>query len=96
MFSRILLQFPSFLPSTSSLRSKTIFALSSGSLPSAVAIIRITGDKSEEALKFLTRKKDFKPREMFYAKIYDENENLLDRAMAVMLHGRSRNFRRVF
>uniref|UniRef100_A0AC35GHT8 TrmE-type G domain-containing protein n=1 Tax=Panagrolaimus sp. PS1159 TaxID=55785 RepID=A0AC35GHT8_9BILA len=98
-FKSILLQSS---PSTSSFSRRfqsttTIFALSSGSLPSGVAIIRISGPKSFEALKKLTRqKKDeyFTPKKLFYTKIYDISETLkdgknedeiLDHGMAVWL-----------
>jgi tRNA modification GTPase len=77
----------------------TIFALSSGSLPSGVAIIRISGPKSFEALKKLTRQKKneyFVAKKLFYTKIYDisdtlkdgkKEDEILDHGMAVWLPG---------
>lgn len=79
-------------------RSKTIYALSSGALPSAIAVLRISGKfyfektikilfkfkgkQSENALKILTKKKDFKSRQIFYTNIFDEKDEILDKSMA--------------
>ncbi|KAE9552345.1 hypothetical protein FO519_004428 [Halicephalobus sp. NKZ332] len=68
----------------------TIFGLSSGSLPCGVAVIRISGDQSKDALiQLIKKKKDFEPRKLFFTKLYsiDENHEVLDHAMAVWLPG---------
>uniref|UniRef100_A0A1I8A5R0 TrmE_N domain-containing protein n=1 Tax=Steinernema glaseri TaxID=37863 RepID=A0A1I8A5R0_9BILA len=67
--------------------SKTIFALSSGSPPSAIAVIRLSGSESIGCLKRLTKKSTFRPRELFYAPLYDSSDRLLDRSMAVYMPG---------
>lgn len=68
--------------------TSTIFALSSGPTPAAIAIVRISGDKSEFALRQLTRKrKPFLPLQLFYTPIFDQNNRLLDNAMACFMKG---------
>ncbi|KAK0426376.1 hypothetical protein QR680_009677 [Steinernema hermaphroditum] len=67
--------------------SKTIFALSSGSPPSAIAVIRLSGSESKNCLKRLTKKSRFRPRELFYAPLFDSSSRLLDRSMAVYMPG---------
>ncbi|VDN51036.1 unnamed protein product [Dracunculus medinensis] len=66
-------------------RRCTIFALSSGSLPSAIAIVRTSGDKSYFCMQQLTRKKILVPRELFYSKLFTKNGELIDQAMNVFL-----------
>ncbi|KAI6182857.1 TRNA modification GTPase GTPBP3, mitochondrial [Aphelenchoides bicaudatus] len=71
-------------------RFHSIFALSTGSLPSALAIIRITGNESKQALAKLTGKQtDFESRKLFCTPIFDERKQLIDRIMAVYLKGPS-------
>uniref|UniRef100_A0AC35TUZ7 TrmE-type G domain-containing protein n=1 Tax=Rhabditophanes sp. KR3021 TaxID=114890 RepID=A0AC35TUZ7_9BILA len=64
-----------------------IFALSSGSLPSAIAIIRISGRDSLEHGKQMMSVTHIRPKQLFYTKLFDEKGDLLDRAMAVYLPG---------
>ncbi|KHN70694.1 tRNA modification GTPase GTPBP3, mitochondrial [Toxocara canis] len=72
-----------------SVRTSTIFALSSGSLPSAIAVIRISGKESHACLERLTKRGKFKARHMFYSPLFDAEGGLIDRAMAVFLPGPS-------
>ncbi|GMT00545.1 hypothetical protein PENTCL1PPCAC_22719, partial [Pristionchus entomophagus] len=65
----------------------TIFALSSGSLPAALAIFRLSGPRSKDALVQMTKKTIFKPRYMHYTKLYDSGGKLFDVAMAVHFPG---------
>ncbi|KAL3103416.1 hypothetical protein niasHS_002602 [Heterodera schachtii] len=66
----------------------TIFALSSGPPPSAIAVLRISGGHSEMALRLLTRsKRSFDDRRMFYTPIFGEDGLLLDKAMACFMKG---------
>ncbi|KAH7726426.1 tRNA modification GTPase TrmE family protein [Aphelenchoides avenae] len=68
---------------------KTIYALSSGALPSAIAIVRISGDQSCKALELLTRRRNFESRKMVFTKIFNEQGEILDHGMAVFLKGPS-------
>lgn len=70
-------------------RFHSIFALSTGSLPSALAIVRISGNESGEALAKLTGKSldKFEHQKLFYTPLYDEKQEVIDRAMAVFLKG---------
>lgn len=62
----------------------TIFAQSSAPGRAGVAVFRISGSKSLEVLAMLTRKKNFKPRFMYYQKLIDpESLELIDNAMVV-------------
>ncbi|CAJ0919052.1 unnamed protein product, partial [Mesorhabditis belari] len=69
----------------------TIFALSSGALPSAIAIVRLSGPKSGEVLRVMSRRRNgvLDPRKMFYTRLHDHDETLIDTAMAVYLPGPS-------
>ncbi|WP_341793437.1 MULTISPECIES: tRNA uridine-5-carboxymethylaminomethyl(34) synthesis GTPase MnmE [unclassified Rickettsia] len=63
---------------------ETIFAQSSAQGRAGVAVFRISGPKSLDSLKMLTRKKNFKPRFMYYQKLIDpETGELIDNAMVV-------------
>ncbi|KAL6732999.1 hypothetical protein Aduo_003697 [Ancylostoma duodenale] len=67
----------------------TIFALSSGALPSAIAVFRMSGKRSLPVLREITHKKKWTPRQMRYTKIFTKNDEILDTAMAVYLPGPS-------
>ncbi|VDM60555.1 unnamed protein product [Angiostrongylus costaricensis] len=67
----------------------TIFALSSGALPSAIAVFRISGSRSLPILREITRKKIWEPARMQYTKIFTKEKEVLDTAMAVYLPGPS-------
>ncbi|CAJ0595258.1 unnamed protein product [Cylicocyclus nassatus] len=67
----------------------TIFALSSGALPSAIAVFRMSGSRALPVLRDITRKKRWIPRQMRYTKIFTKNDELLDTAMAVYMPGPS-------
>uniref|UniRef100_A0A0N5A5K6 TrmE-type G domain-containing protein n=1 Tax=Parastrongyloides trichosuri TaxID=131310 RepID=A0A0N5A5K6_PARTI len=64
-----------------------IYAVSSGSLPSAIAIVRLSGKDSLDHIKKLTRKTNIIPRQLFYSPLYDKKNNLIDRSMVVYLDG---------
>ncbi|XGW24646.1 hypothetical protein V3C99_006235 [Haemonchus contortus] len=80
--SEIRLQYPLSLMAT-------IFALSSGALPAAIAVFRISGNRSLPVLREITRKQKWKPREMRYTKILTKKNEILDTAMAVYMPGPS-------
>ena len=64
----------------------TIFALSSGAAPAAIAVIRISGSASAEALRRLTGRIP-PPRRAVHAPVRDAAGNLLDRALVLWLPG---------
>lgn len=64
----------------------TIFALSSGAAPAAIAVIRISGPASAEALRRLTGRIP-PPRRAVHAPVRDAAGNLLDRALVLWLPG---------
>lgn len=64
----------------------TIFALSSGAAPAAIAVIRISGPGSAEALQHLTGRLP-PPRRAVHAPLRDAAGNLLDRALVLWLPG---------
>ncbi len=66
--------------------TNTIFALTTGSLPSAVAIIKLSGDKAFEitAKIFTADTKPFsKSRDMWMGKLTDEKKNFIDQVVAL-------------
>lgn len=64
----------------------TIFALSSGAAPAAIAVIRVSGPQSAEALRRLTGRVP-PPRRAVHAPLRDEGGALLDRALVLWLPG---------
>jgi len=64
----------------------TIFALSSGAPPAAIALIRISGPHARDALARLAGKAP-QPRRATYAKLKDSSGSLLDRALVLWLPG---------
>lgn len=64
----------------------TIFALSSGAAPAAIAVIRVSGPGSSEALRRLTGRIP-PPRRAVHATLRDEAGALLDRALVLWLPG---------
>lgn len=64
----------------------TIFALSSGAAPAAIAVIRISGPGSSEALRRLTGRIP-PPRRAVHAPLRNEAGALLDRALVLWLPG---------
>ncbi|CAI4221675.1 unnamed protein product [Auanema sp. JU1783] len=67
----------------------TIFSLSSGSLPAAIAVFRISGQRSLAVLQEITNKQSWTPKQLSYTKIYTKNGDILDTAMAVHMPGPS-------
>ncbi|PAV57811.1 hypothetical protein WR25_20143 [Diploscapter pachys] len=76
----------------------TIFALSSGALPSAIAVFRVSGNRSLPILQQITRRAKWEPRRLQFVEIIDnrpaaaiagnrQTSSLIDRAMAVYLPG---------
>ena len=64
----------------------TIFALSSGSPPAAIAVIRISGPASGKALAGLTGR-EFAPRRASLARLCDAAGQLLDEALVLWFPG---------
>lgn len=64
------------------LLNDTIAAFATSSASGAVAVLRLSGEKSLEILKALTRKQTFEPRKATLVNIYDEGE-ILDKALAL-------------
>ena len=66
-----------------SVTTDTIFALSSGSLPTGVAVLRISGPAAFPALMQLTRGTQPPPRKAALRKILDREEQLIDEALVL-------------
>ncbi|KWV91408.1 tRNA uridine-5-carboxymethylaminomethyl(34) synthesis GTPase MnmE [Erythrobacter sp. YT30] len=66
----------------------TIFAVSSGSPPAAIGVIRVSGPAAALALQKLT-KKQFEPRRSSLAKLRDAGGQILDEALVLWLPGPS-------
>ncbi|MGE3692360.1 MAG: tRNA uridine-5-carboxymethylaminomethyl(34) synthesis GTPase MnmE [Novosphingobium sp.] len=64
----------------------TIFALSSGAPPAAIAVIRISGPRAGEALRLLTGKLPA-PRRATYVEMHTVAGEILDRGLALWLPG---------
>ncbi|ROT96810.1 tRNA uridine-5-carboxymethylaminomethyl(34) synthesis GTPase MnmE [Altererythrobacter sp. FM1] len=64
----------------------TIFALSSGAPPAAIAVVRISGPRAREALAELSGKVP-EPRRAVAARLYNSAGDLLDRALVLWLPG---------
>lgn len=64
----------------------TIFALSSGAAPAAIAVIRISGPNAEAAVRSLTGRLP-PPRRAVHAPLRDAGGALLDRALVLWLPG---------
>ncbi len=64
----------------------TIFAVSSGTAPSAIGVIRISGIEAQAALECLTRRQ-FEPRRSTLAKLRDTDGRVLDEALVLWLPG---------
>ncbi|PIC54709.1 hypothetical protein B9Z55_003847 [Caenorhabditis nigoni] len=65
----------------------TIFALSSGTLPSAIAVFRVSGPQSLPILRQLSRRKIWTPKMMEFTKLYDSQRKIIDESMAVYFPG---------
>lgn len=61
----------------------TIFAVSSGSLPSGVAIIRISGEETIKIVETITKASISEPRYLKYTKFYTIGGDLIDTGMVV-------------
>ncbi|MBC2664538.1 tRNA uridine-5-carboxymethylaminomethyl(34) synthesis GTPase MnmE [Novosphingobium flavum] len=66
----------------------TIFALSSGSPPAAIAVVRISGPEAAAALRLLARRLP-EPRRAVSATLRDRSGGMLDRALVLWLPGPS-------
>ncbi|MEL6528404.1 MAG: tRNA uridine-5-carboxymethylaminomethyl(34) synthesis GTPase MnmE [Pseudomonadota bacterium] len=64
----------------------TIFAVSSGLPPAAIAVVRISGPKAEAALLSLAGR-SFTPRRASLAKLHDRAGNLLDETLVLWFPG---------
>lgn len=67
--------------------SRTIYALSSGALPAAIAIVRISGPDAFSALGRLTNAPLPKPRQMALSAVYGADGATLDNALVVCFPG---------
>ena len=67
---------------------ETIFALSSGKLPSGVAVIRVSGEMVKTIVKTLLQKMP-EPRVMTYGKLFSAKGEFLDSALTVFFPGPS-------
>jgi tRNA modification GTPase len=66
----------------------TIFALSSGRPPAAIAVVRISGPRAGEALKALTGKALPAPRQAAFVRVRDpETEAVIDEGLALFFPG---------
>ncbi len=66
----------------------TIFALSSGRPPAGIAVVRISGAESFDALTLLTQRRVPEPRQLVRRKLFDPADgSLLDDAMVVAFTG---------
>ncbi len=64
----------------------TIFAVSSGSPPAAIGVIRVSGPDASSALRALCRR-DFEPRRAALAKLRDSSGIVLDEALVLWFPG---------
>ena len=68
----------------------TIFALSTGFVKSAIAIVRVSGENSLNSLYTLTKRNNFVSSKANLLKLYDENDLIIDEAIVlVFLNGSS-------
>lgn len=65
----------------------TIFARSTGALPSAIAIVRVSGPHAAATLATLTRQAVPEPRRAKVRRLYAQDGQLLDNAMVLWLPG---------
>jgi len=65
---------------------ETIFALSSGSLPSGVAVVRISGPQSADVLQQLAGKA-IEPRFAAFVSLHDLDGELIDKGIAIFFAG---------
>lgn len=65
----------------------TIFARSTGALPSAIAIVRISGPGAGSALETLSHRRLPDPRMGVVRRLFDADETLLDAAMVLWMPG---------
>ena len=69
--------------------SQTIFALSSGSLPSAISVVRISGPSTRKALSLLIDKIP-EPRYMTYSEIKSpKTKEIIDTKIVTALDGKN-------
>lgn len=73
-------------PSNGKNAGSTIFAISSGSPPAAIGIIRISGPESQAAVRSITGR-DFEPRRASLARLFSGDGGVLDEALVLWLPG---------
>lgn len=66
---------------------ETIYALSSGSLPCAIAIIRVSGPNTRHIIHSIATNIDIKPRYMHYAEFKTKAGEILDYGMVTYFRG---------
>ena len=64
-------------------KSQTIFALSTYFAPSALAIIRISGDRSKAVLNKLCKNSNVKPRYAYFKEISDSQKQPIDKCIII-------------
>ncbi|KQO73896.1 tRNA uridine-5-carboxymethylaminomethyl(34) synthesis GTPase MnmE [Rhizobium sp. Leaf262] len=70
-----------------SLSTDTIYALSSGSLPAGVAVLRISGDQAMSALASFLEKSPPPPRTVSLRTIRNRNNDVIDQALVMTFPG---------
>lgn len=62
---------------------QTIYALSTSAMKAAIAVVRISGIDTDSVLRRICRRTDFTARRATLTSIFDEEGNLLDRALVI-------------
>jgi len=65
------------------MNNDTIFALSSASGKSGVAVVRISGDDLSPLFKRIVNKKEFEKRYAYFTNFRDDNGDLIDQCVAI-------------
>lgn len=68
------------------MNNETIFALSSASGKSGVAVIRISGDNLSNLFKRIINKSEFEPRHAYFTNFVDDGGDLIDQCIAVFFN----------
>ncbi len=71
------------------IRKETIFALSTPYGRSAVAVIRVSGNKCLEIIKLLTKKTTFLSRKAIFLNLYDRSDKIIDKCLMIFFKGPS-------
>lgn len=63
--------------------SRTIYALSTSYVKSAIAVVRVSGEHAYDSLNLITKNKKFKPRNATFCNLYNFENDLIDQALVV-------------